>query len=688
MSQTVPADAIATFLGKIPLLKKCNLDELFDLAKNSKQHRFKAGAAILQAGKPAAGLGLVIRGKAAVMVVDAAAGTQTKVETLQPGALFGEVGLLLGSGNPQTVTTEQDSDVLLIPKATLESILAKNPEVSLAIARKVSSRYVQMAIMGASGGATALEAPTTAKPSASDQARGRRPDDEISWVDLGRYNLTPEIVGLIPSRLIQMHRLLPLELRGQILTVGLVNPRSIEAIQDLRRVLHAVDPEVVAISQDDFNQAFVRLKLDSKAQQRPMAAAARGGEIIYAVDQDRDDQKSKLVIGGEVIGMFDQFVAEAMSLGASDIHIEPGSTSVIVRYRVEGSLVDRKEVVAPSYAAPLLGRIKVLAELDITERRKPQDGRIAAQVGRQDLNLRVSTMAVARGEKAVIRLIDPADVMRPLGQIFLNPHLEKPLHNALAQPFGAIIVAGPTGSGKSSTLYSMLNERRSTRPDSAIVTVEDPVEYLLPGITQVPVNPRVGFDFATALYGLMRQDPDVIMIGELRDALSTGIMVEAALTGHLVMSSIHGNNVCAVIQRLQHMGTDPILLSQALTVVVAQRLAKRLCPNCTQDSDISPALLRNLEARGIISRGGATRLPRPVGCEACNNTGYLGRVAIQELLEVDDAIRIALADNVQPVELIATAKKQQRFTSFAQSAAFLMARRAISPGDALLLVAE
>jgi len=675
-------------MGKMPLFRNCKLDELFDLAHNADQLHTNKGDTIVQTGKPGAGLGLLLRGEASLMLENAASGTRTRLEKLKPGSLFGEVGLLLGSGNPHSVVAEADCDSLLIDPGQFEKTMLENPEVSLSLARKISSRMVQATFLGS---ANVEQAPPPqvqkAPPEQPHQPRGAvKPSDVIPWDETANYNLTGEVVGMIPPKLIRKHRMLPLHVSDQVLTVGMVNPRSVEAKQELRRMLQTTDPEVVAISEDDYNSTVARLNLGGGKQPRARGGA-RAGQITYAVDVDKEAQKKKAIIGNEVIKLFDQIVLEALDLGASDIHIEPGSVGVKVRYRTEGSLVERKEVISPTYAGPIVGRIKVLAELNITERHKPQDGRIVAQFGNRDLNLRVTTMAVARGEKAVIRIIDPSDVMRPLRQIFIDPRLEDAVHEALAQPYGAGIVAGPTGSGKSSTLYSMINERRATRPDTSIVTVEDPVEFLLPDVTQVSVLPRFGFGFATALYGLMRQDPDVIMIGELRDAETASIMVEAALTGHLVLTSIHGNNVAAVIQRLQHLGTDPILLSQALAIIIVQRLSKRLCPNCVQEGTISSALMNNLVARGIVSSA-TSRLPRPVGCDGCGKTGYLGRVAVQEVLHVDDQIRKSIAGGVAPEELLRVAKKQKRFISFAQSAAYHMARRTISPSDALLLVTD
>ena len=577
--------------------------------------------------------------------------------------------------------------MLAIDAKAFEQVFVKTPDAILALAHRTASRFVRVAMLGATEGSTPSPAESTGSRTGGE-GRDSDDDDRIAWVDPGSYDLTPEIISMIPADLIRKHRMIPLQVKGRKLVVGLVNPLSVEARQELGRVLHSLDPEIVAISADDYAQAYVSLKLglqDVKAKQKE---SSRGRQLIYATDLEKKAEKSQVVIGSEVISLFDRILLEAVDAGASDIHIEPDSNGVVVRYRVQGALYPLKEFISGGFAPALMTRIKVLAELDITDRRLPQDGRILVRAGNRELNLRVSTMAVARGEKAVLRIIDSSDAMRSMRQVFINPKMEKTVRSALAQPFGSIIVAGPTGSGKSSTLYAMLNERRVARQDTNIVTVEDPVEYLLQGVTQVPVLPRIGFGFSNALRGLMRQDPDVIMIGELRDPETTSMMIEAALTGHLVLTSIHGNTATAVIKRLEHLGTEPILLSQAVSLIIAQRLTRRLCPNCATEAEVAPALLENLVARKVVANARSQRLPRPVGCKSCNNTGFIGRIPVQETLFVDDVVRGALADGVGPTELLKKARERGCFTSFAESAAYLMARRLLSPSDAMLVVAD
>ncbi len=684
MAKRISSDTVAKFLAKTNLLSKCQHDHLVTLVRSSRQETFPAGELIQKNGATETSLGFLLQGRAALVQVDAATGTNTRVEKIRPGDFYGEIGFLMGSASPLAVAATKDCHVLVVEREDMAPLMGANPNLGVLMAKAIAGRFMRTCLLGARSSAVDLAPDPT--PSSAPAPTPELKEGQIPWVDAGSYDITPELLEMLPAQLIRNHRMLPLRLRGRKLTVGMVSPRSPVALADLRRVLQTVDPEVVAISMDDYSNAFVRLKLDQGEQRGQGAADARSGALTYKVEQRKEEEKKgQLIIGDEVIALFDRILLDAVKYGASDIHIEPDATGVRVRYRVSGTLIERDEFLADSYAAPIIARIKVLSELDITEHRLPQDGRISAQVGRRELNLRVSTMAISRGEKAVIRIIDPEDVMRPLHQIFLDPAVGKQVSAVLGEPHGAIIVAGPTGSGKSSTLYSMLNNRHTGRPDNNLVTVEDPVEYLLPGVTQVSVNPRVGMDFSTVLRGLMRQDPDVIMIGELRDKDTAAIMVEAALTGHLVLTSTHGNDAMAVIQRLLHFGLDPVIFSQAISCLVVQRLAGRLCPGCVEEREVAPALVESLVARKVVKREGATRLPTPVGCRNCNSTGYAGRVAVQEVLRMDDTLRGMLAEGAGQEALLREAVKRKKFTPFSRAAGYLITRRVLAPSDALLI---
>jgi type IV pilus assembly protein PilB len=688
VSPTHSPNNLVAVLERVPFLRACKPEDLFYLARHAEHRKHEAQDLLIEAGKPVKEVFVLLQGRAALILRNAAQRTQQQLERLRPGDLFGDTAFLLGTATPIAVVAETDCQTLTIQSKAFEKIIIRSPDLILALAHRAAARFVRVAMLGAGPG-EATEPDVTQPRSAPSAPHPRDEGDSISWVDPSSYEITDELLSMIPTDLIRKHRMLPLRLGKESLRVGMVNPLSVEARQELTRVLHSVDPEIVAISADAFSQQYLALKLAPDEVRTKVDKGGMSAKPLYSAELEKKLDKSQAVMGSEVIGLFDRILIEGVERGASDIHIEPDATGVIVRYRIQGALYQRKEYISLSYAPAILTRIKVLAELDITDRRLPQDGRILVRLGNQELNLRISTMAVARGEKVVIRIIDSSDATRSLHQVFINKSQEKMVRSALAQPFGAVIVAGPTGSGKSSTLYAMLNERRMSRKDTNIVTVEDPVEYLLQGVSQVPIAPRIGFDFNAALRGLMRQDPDVIMIGELRDPETTSTMIEAALTGHLVLTSIHGNNTAAVIQRLQHMGINPILLSQGLSLVVAQRLSRKLCVNCAVEAAVAPALADSLIARKVLPKGGgATKLPRPVGCPSCHNTGYAGRIAVQEVLTLDDAVRAKLAENAPPAELVKAARKTGCFTSFADAAAHLMTRRLISPSDALLVVAE
>jgi general secretion pathway protein E len=333
-----------------------------------------------------------------------------------------------------------------------------------------------------------------------------------------------------------------------------------------------------------------------------------------------------------VIRLVHELITRAVEAQASDIHVEPRDDSVRVRYRMDGVL-STVETLPLSLRAGVTSRIKIMAHLNIAERRLPQDGRVKATVRGRPIDLRVSTMPTMLGESVVLRILDRSSVQLDFGPLgFQGAGLDQ-LIGLLNQPNGIFLVTGPTGSGKTTTLYTALN--LLNRADSKLFTVEDPIEYQLTGINQIQVQPRIGLTFAHALRSILRQDPDIIMVGEIRDLETAQMAIQASLTGHLVLSTLHTNSAVASITRLMDMGVDDYLLASTLTGVLAQRLVRRLCARCSAPADAVPQLLERLGARKLDLRG----MRRKVGCQACRNTGYQGRTTISELLVMTDAMR-------------------------------------------------
>jgi type IV pilus assembly protein PilB len=682
---------IVNFLCQTSLFEKCSENELLELAKRSEHRSHAQGSEILPVAWQLGTLGVLLSGRAHLILVDMARKEDVyPVDQLRPGHFFGELSFLYRWNYPFRIVAEKKSYSLICDKDILEEIMKNHSGAARALARIVAYRFVKLAAQGVKAlnmTRDSVLAPNGFEFSGLPGVDGL--EDHIPWVEIGMFNITPDLLQLAPLDLIRRHKMLPLRLRDKTLIVGMVNPRSGQAIHDLRRVLLTMDAKIVAISKDEFEATIERLRLPTENEPFSSSFNDFKAELVYATDQEQDPGRMQLHQTENIVKLLDSIIAEAIQMGSSDIHIESSPDKVLIRYRVQGSLMRRGEPVDARLAGPIIARIKVLAKLDITDRRQPQDGRIFAKFGKRELNLRVSTMPIARGEKVVIRVLESTHARRPIHQVIFHKQVEKTVRAALSAPYGAMVVAGPTGGGKSTTLYSMINERKMMVPDNNIVTVEDPVEYILPDITQVQVGAKGNMGFSEALRALMRQDPDVIMIGELRDRDTAVIMIEAALTGHLVMTSMHGNNALAVIQRLYHFGIDSILLSQAISLIIVQQLAKKLCQNCVRLSEVAPTMLESLKERKLIPESSdRIRLPVPTGCEACNNTGYDGRMAVQEIMSFDDTIRSALIAGAKPEALLEVATNRKRYVSFAQGASILIARKLLTPGDALLLVAE
>ena len=376
---------------------------------------------------------------------------------------------------------------------------------------------------------------------------------------------------------------------------------------------------------------------------------ARGGDIDAAIDRlyraeperdveeeidDADLERLKdLVSDAPVIRAVNRLIADAVDARASDIHLEPTDDRLQVRFRIDGMLRE----MAPKPAAmraPIISRIKVMANLNIAERRLPQDGRLRLTVRGHEIDLRVATAPSIHGESVVMRILDRSNLSLDPKSLGFDPALEAEFLTALAQPHGIMLVTGPTGSGKTTTLYAALAHLNA--PDRKLTTIEDPIEYRLPGVVQSQINPAIGYTFSTALRSFLRQDPDVMMVGEIRDTETAQIAVQAALTGHMILSTLHTNTAAGAVTRLLDMGVEPFLLSSVLTGVLAQRLVRRLCPHCRTPYEADPALLARL---GIDPDAGTSRtFYRPCGCEKCKGSGYAGRMAVFEFIRIDREI--------------------------------------------------
>lgn len=473
-----------------------------------------------------------------------------------------------------------------------------------------------------------------------DRARALGRQWGIKYIDLNRDDLEEEIVNLIPRHLIQRYRVLPVSREGNRLTVVMMNPLDIFTIDQLRLVTGMeIDP--VITTEDDLANTIAALLTSAdhidETIKRVVDEVGSEDDIKLVEGKKEDDisidQLRELVDDAPIIQLVNMVIRQALTDKASDIHIQPEATKVRVRYRLDGMLIDGMVVPKQAQAA-LISRIKVMADMDISEKRAPQDGRISVTLNSKEFDMRVSTLPSVQGEKVVMRVLDKSGINVGLHKLGIPTSMMDAYERLINRSYGIILVTGPTGSGKSTTLYSTLNQLNS--PDKNIVTVEDPVEYQLPGLTQAPVNVRAGMTFPAVLRTMLRQDPDIILVGETRDGETALISVEAALTGHLVFSTLHTNDAPGSIARLMEMGIEPFLISSAVIGVLAQRLVRCICPRCKEAYTPAMEAFKRLNLPGEVDK---VTFYRGAGCQYCRGTGYKGRLGVFELMPVDNEIR-------------------------------------------------
>ncbi|MFH1754007.1 MAG: GspE/PulE family protein [Candidatus Omnitrophota bacterium] len=460
-------------------------------------------------------------------------------------------------------------------------------------------------------------------------------------INLARYKIDPRIIKIIPESLAKQYVIMPVSEIGNHLTVAIADPLNIFAIDDIKALtLHEID--LVISTERDIKEAIETYYRSEREEVSKLLEGAKGDdkELEVIIEQDIDlRQIAEESEQAPIVKVVDLILAEAIKKRASDIHIEPQERDLRIRYRVDGKLEEAFSLPKSNQNA-IIARIKIMSRLDITESRIPQDGRFKIKHNEKEIDFRVSVLPVSYGGKIVLRALDKSNLSVGLEKLgFLKGPLDA-FKTALEKPYGMILVTGPTGSGKSTTLYSILNQLNT--PDRAIITVEDPVEYQVEGITQVQANPDIGLTFASGLRSLLRQSPDIIMIGEIRDFETADVAIKASLTGVILLSTLHTNDAASAITRLIDMGVEPFLIASSVILLVAQRLCRRVCEYCKEPVDIPDSVLERVglaNVKKLMKEKNVDKFYRGKGCAKCNYSGYYGRMGTLEVLVIDDKTR-------------------------------------------------
>lgn len=484
-------------------------------------------------------------------------------------------------------------------------------------------------------------------------ASARAANAGLPFVELVDYPIDRTAVALVPAALCKRHEILPISVAGDNLVVALADPGDVFALDDVRAATRMRVNAVVAEHQDLLAAMDRFLRADGELSDLTSMIeeeAQPSSDVVLASDAIEDD--------APIVRFVNLLISQAIQDRASDIHIEPAEYDLGVRYRIDGVLHEMQR--APkNIQNGVISRLKIMSDIDIAERRKPQDGRMSVSHGGRKIDLRVATLPTVWGEKVVMRILDNSSSQMALSDLNLLERNLDAFQRSFTKPYGMILVTGPTGSGKSTTLYTTLHS--VSRPEINVITVEDPVEYRMPGVNQVQVNPKAGLTFASALRSILRSDPDVVLLGEIRDHETAQIAIEASLTGHLVLSTLHTNDAPSAVTRLTEMDIEPFLVGSALDCVVAQRLARRLCERCREPYQGDRNDLINLRV-GFNPELPPPTLFRPIGCATCSNTGYRGRIAIHEVMLVTEEIERLAVGRASSAEIGRAAREQGMLT--------------------------
>ncbi|NLE65087.1 MAG: type II/IV secretion system protein [Elusimicrobia bacterium] len=491
----------------------------------------------------------------------------------------------------------------------------------------------------------------------ADVLRALKDHLSLDVVDLKTLTIDPSVIQRVPVKVASYYRFVPISIDGKRLTVAVFEPLDLHAQDEIRAHL-GFETRCVVASPWDIEEALKRhyglasetidqiLTKDPAQRERLHADGRLGVEDIERQSEDPS-----------VANLVNQIILEAYQKRATDIHIEPYRERVRFRYRIDGALIDANlPSDARHFLAAILSRIKIMANLSITERRLPQDGSAVVRTKDQTIDLRVSTIPTNHGESMVIRILPTNTMLMDLEKLGFNPENAGKFREIIARPHGIVFVTGPTGSGKTTSLYACLHEINA--PDRKIITIEDPVEYEMEGVTQIQVNPAIGFGFSSGLRSILRHDPDILMVGEVRDKDTADIAIRTALTGHLVFSTLHTNDAASAVTRLVDMGVEPYLVASSVQAFIAQRLVRVICPRCKTEDVLPDAIRREIEEGLHLGPSADLKIFRGAGCEHCNGTGYCGRTALYEILDVTGEVRSAILDNPRADEIKRIAVQQ------------------------------
>ena len=637
---------MASFLSRLPLFAGLAAADCAQLEERMPRREFAPGSVIVREGGAADSAFVVLSGLVAVRRKDPASGIDFLLAELGPDQMFGEMALLTKKPRGASVVALEATTCAVLDRALFEAVMRSLPAFGLSITGALAERLDR-----------------------ANQHVG------VEYMNLSRVKVDPRVLTLIPMTLVTEHHIVPVAFCNNRLTLAMTNPNNVVAFDDVRRIVKGVLIEPVVVTEEDFKrfmsttyaQATTRPEAPPAAP-RPSSRApsdAKGAsattvdllqsdiirDLQLAADADltEADTKQDLMNASEdapIIRLANSILGLAIKQGSSDIHIEPMEQSVTVRFRIDGVLHVVQQL-PKKVQLGLMSRLKILSKLDIAEKRLPQDGRISVTMEGKAIDFRVSTVPGKWGEKVCMRILDKSNTSLGLDKLISHAPTLALVREMVAQPYGIVYVTGPTGSGKTTTLYSALAEIND--PEMNISTAEDPIEYDLPGVTQIQVHADIGLTFAAILRAFLRQDPDVLLVGETRDKDTAHTAVEAALTGHLVFTTLHTNSAAVAFTRLNEMGIEPFLVTSSTIGVIAQRLARRVCQSCREPYVAGPESCRFF---GLPD--GAT-LYRGRGCNTCSGTGLKGRIGIYEVMRMTPALRAMVGRGARAEEIHAAA---------------------------------